>query len=63
MGSTVKYWQKGGTLDVSGKVLKSEPPRLLSFTWHVEWIEEFRHLPEAHITFQLDPLGDVVRLR
>lgn len=31
--------------------------------WHVEWTEEFRHLPEAIITFQIDALGDVVRLR
>jgi hypothetical protein len=31
-------------------------------TWHVEWTEEFRRLPEAIGTFQIDALGDVVRL-
>lgn len=34
----------------------------LSVTWHVEWLEEYRHLPENLVTFQLDPLGEVVRL-
>lgn len=64
VGFPVKYWQQDGTLDVSGRVLVCEPQRFISFTWHVEWIEEFRKLPETVVTFRLDPLGDnsVVRL-
>jgi len=62
IGSVVKYWRPDGTLDVQGKVLECDPPRLLSITWHVEWHEEFRKLPENLVTFQLVPLSDVVRL-
>ncbi len=38
----------------------AELPRRLAVTWHVEWMEEFRQLPAAIVTFQIDPLGDVV---
>ena len=64
IGSPIKYWQDDGTLDVSGRVLVCDPPRFVSFTWHVEWIEEFRNLPAAVVAFRLDPLGEdsVVRL-
>jgi uncharacterized protein YndB with AHSA1/START domain len=64
VGLPVKYWQQDGTLDVSGRVLVCDPPRFVSFTWHVEWLEEFRKLPETVVTFRLDPLGEnnVVRL-
>ena len=62
LGSSVRYWQEDGTLDVQGKVAKCDPPRLLSLTWHVEWMEEFRRLPDALVTFQIDKLGEVVRL-
>jgi uncharacterized protein YndB with AHSA1/START domain len=62
IGAPVKYWQEDGTLDISGRVLVCDPPRFMSFTWHVEWIEEFRNLPEAVVAFRLDPMGDVVRL-
>jgi uncharacterized protein YndB with AHSA1/START domain len=62
VGSPFKMWQQDGTLDVSGKVLEADPPRKLSVTWRVEWIEELRHLPESIVTYQLDRLGEVVRL-
>ena len=62
VGASFKMWQANGTLDVSGKVLESNRPRKLSVTWRVEWVEELRHLPESIITYQLDPLGEVVRL-
>jgi uncharacterized protein YndB with AHSA1/START domain len=62
VGSTVKYWQADGTLDVSGTILECDPPKRVSFTWKVEWIDEFRDLPPAIVTFALDELGQVVRL-
>ena len=49
-------------IDSQGKILECDPPRRLSITWHVEWLEEYRHLPEAIVTYQIDPLGDLVRL-
>ena len=64
VGAPVKYWQPDGTLDVSGRVLVCEPPHFISFTWHVEWIEEFRRLPEGVVAFRLDRIPDqeIVRL-
>jgi uncharacterized protein YndB with AHSA1/START domain len=62
VGSVVQYFRPDGTLDVQGKVLECSPPRRLSITWHVEWHEGFRKLPACVVTFQLDHLGDVVRL-
>jgi uncharacterized protein YndB with AHSA1/START domain len=61
-GSVVRYWRVDGTLDIEGEVLESDPPRRLSMTWHVEWHDEFRKLPPSIVTFQLDHLGEVVRL-
>jgi uncharacterized protein YndB with AHSA1/START domain len=62
VGSTVTYWMPDGRPDVQGRVLQSDPPRLLSFTWRVVWNEELRNLPEGRVSFQLEPSGDVVRL-
>jgi len=35
---------KPESVDCQGKVFESDPPRQLSMTWHVEWMEEFRRL-------------------
>jgi uncharacterized protein YndB with AHSA1/START domain len=61
-GSQVTYRMEDGQADVQGKILESDPPRRLSFTWNVVRMEEYRHLPECIVTFQIDPLGDLVRL-
>src|SRR5256885_12799909 len=51
-----------GRIDVAGKVVECDPPRRLSVTWRVEWIEETRKLPECLVTFQIDALDGTVRL-
>jgi uncharacterized protein YndB with AHSA1/START domain len=53
---------KDGKVDSQGKVAECDPPRKLSFTWKVEWLEEYRHLPEALVTFIIEPAGEVTRL-
>ncbi len=62
VGSLWKLVMEGGRIDCQGKVLETDPPRRLTLTWHVEWIEELRHLPAVVVTFQIDALGEVVRL-
>ncbi len=62
VGSTVLYLKEDGRVDVQGRILVCDEPRLLSYTWRVMWLDEYRGLPEAIVTFQIDPLGDVVRL-
>ena len=53
---------KDGKVDSQGQVVECDPPRKLSFTWKVEWLDEYRHLPEALVTFTLDPAGEATRL-
>ncbi len=43
-------------------MLECDPPRRLVLSWRVEWLEEFRKLPEAVVTFDIEPAGEAVRL-
>ena len=51
-----------GRVNVQGKVVAYDPPRKLSVTWHVEWPEDFRKLPECLVTYEIAPAGEAVRL-
>jgi uncharacterized protein YndB with AHSA1/START domain len=51
-----------GRVDVEGKVLECDPPRRLAVTWRVMWIEDMRKLPECLVTYEIEPLGEAVRL-
>jgi uncharacterized protein YndB with AHSA1/START domain len=51
-----------GRVNVQGKVIEYDPPRKLSVTWHVEWPEDFRKLPECLVTYEIAPAGEAVRL-
>jgi uncharacterized protein YndB with AHSA1/START domain len=51
-----------GRIGNAGKVVECDPPRRLSVTWRVEWHEDMRKLPECLVTYQIDALGDAVRL-
>ena len=62
VGGLFRLLMEDGRIDTQGKVLVCDPPRFLSVTWHVEWMEEFRRLPEAVVVFRIEPLGDLVRL-
>ena len=71
VGSPFAYRMEDGGIDVKGKVLESDPPRRLAVTWEVEWREGLpepftpellRSLPETVVTFEIEPLGEVVRL-
>jgi len=45
----------------SGKVLISQPPNKLSYTWD-GCSEEVRHEGSSRVTFDIEPLGKVVKL-
>jgi uncharacterized protein YndB with AHSA1/START domain len=51
-----------GRVNVQGRVIEYDPPRKLSVTWHVEWPEDFRKLPECLVTYEIAPAGNAVRL-
>jgi uncharacterized protein YndB with AHSA1/START domain len=70
-------WIEGGIKieDPDQVVLEADPPRLLSYTWHsfkqewadhwgfdVEFIDKIRSEPRSKVTFQIEPVGDVVKL-
>ncbi len=49
-------------VDVKGRVVESDSPRKLAVTWNIDWIEELKKLPEAMVAFEIEPMGEVVRL-
>jgi uncharacterized protein YndB with AHSA1/START domain len=65
VGSTVTFWYDtvdGDAVSDRGIVLESKPPRHLSYTFHVEFIDELRDEHPSRVTFDLDPIGDETRL-
>jgi len=71
-GHTVESdWQVGspwllrmpdGRVGVAGEVLEADRPRRLKLSWTVVWVEEMAGLPPTHITYDIEPVGEVVRL-
>jgi uncharacterized protein YndB with AHSA1/START domain len=50
-----------GRMDVTGRVTEWDPPRRLSATWAVDFAE-FRELPECLVTYDIEPMGESVKL-
>jgi uncharacterized protein YndB with AHSA1/START domain len=50
-----------GRIDIKGRVVECDPPRPLSVTWSVDWME-FRELPESLVTYDVEPMGESVKL-
>jgi uncharacterized protein YndB with AHSA1/START domain len=61
-GSPVKHIRADGAIDWQGEILKSERPRLLSYTFHMQISDEHRGERASRVTFELQPLGSVVKL-
>jgi uncharacterized protein YndB with AHSA1/START domain len=51
-----------GRINVQGKVITYDPPRKLWLTWHVEWPEAFRKLPECLVSYEIAQAGEAARL-
>ena len=52
---------KERTLKLVGKIIESTPPRRLVLTWAFP-DDEAREEKHSRVTFEIEPLGDVVRL-
>jgi uncharacterized protein YndB with AHSA1/START domain len=61
VGAPVTFWFDGKVGD-SGEVLECEPPRRLSYSFHVEFVEELRSERPSRVTFEIEQLGAQVKL-
>jgi uncharacterized protein YndB with AHSA1/START domain len=50
-----------GCIDIKGRVIEWGPPRRFSVTWGVDF-EQFRELPESLVTYEIEPLGESVKV-
>jgi len=62
VGGSFILRMEDGRVDIKGRVVEYDPPRRLSVTWGVDWIEEFRELPESLVTYDIEPMGGSVKL-
>lgn len=51
-----------GTLHISGEVLAYDPPQKLSVTFNVNWPELIEKLGPTLVTYEIEEVGDAVRL-
>ncbi|HEV8392331.1 MAG TPA: SRPBCC family protein [Dongiaceae bacterium] len=65
VGSPVTFWYEaadGEAVSDRGIVLESKRPRRLSYTFHVEFIDELRDAHPSRVTFDIEPAGDGSKL-
>lgn len=65
VGSTVTFWyeaENGEAVSDRGIVLESDPPRRLSYTFHVEFIDELRDERPSRVTFEIEAIDTEVKL-
>jgi uncharacterized protein YndB with AHSA1/START domain len=58
----VTYYNQDGSVAVAGKILASEFPTRLSFTWHVHYNPDAFQEQPSRVTFQLEPVEDATKL-
>ena len=62
-GSSVRYSDSQRESIMEGKVLVSEPPCKLSYTWRFTYDPELAAEGDSRVTFDIEPIGEVCRLR
>jgi uncharacterized protein YndB with AHSA1/START domain len=55
LGARVRFL-RDDTVSDYGVVLECEPPRRLSYSWRVEFHEEFRHERPSRVTFEIESM-------
>jgi uncharacterized protein YndB with AHSA1/START domain len=60
VGSTYRF-AKQGKPSVEGKVLISDPPKKLAYTWD-PCSSDAKHERTSRVTFDIDPRGNIVKL-
>ena len=62
-GSTVLFKREDGSHVVEGSLLTADKPNRLSYTWRFVYDEELAAEKPSRVTFDIEQLGDVCRLR
>lgn len=62
VGSPVSHVRDDNGIDWEGVVLRWEPPRLLSYTFHMQISDGHRVERPSRVTFELELIGSVVKL-
>ena len=62
VGSPVQHVRGDGGIDWNGEVLQAQPPRLLSYTFHMRISAQHQGERPSRVTFELQPIGSVVKL-
>ena len=64
VGSPWKLVMEDGVTDSEGLVTACIPCAVLSYTWRVVWVPEFKDFPEGHVTWYIEDMDHgVTRLR
>lgn len=61
VGSSFTFWD-GSAVDVTGKVLESEPPSRLVVSWTVPRVEELKGMPPSRVTYTIQQFEGFSRL-
>jgi uncharacterized protein YndB with AHSA1/START domain len=61
-GSPVQLTNEDGVLEMRGEVVEADPPRRLSYTFHLIFNAAHAADSPSRLTFELEPMGEVVRL-
>jgi uncharacterized protein YndB with AHSA1/START domain len=62
VGSPVEHVREDGGIDWRGEVVRSQPPHLLSYTFHMQISDDHRSEKPSQVTFELQPMGSLVKL-
>src|SRR4029077_9747605 len=62
IGGTFIVRTPDGALHISGEVIECDPPRKLTVTFNVNWPELIEKLGSTLVTYDIEPVGDAVRL-
>ncbi len=62
VGGAFVLRMEDGKADSECRVQEWNPPHRFSVTWRVVWVEEYRNFPEAIVSFDLEAMGEMVKL-
>ena len=63
VGDRVEFTYDDGTLVVEGELLEVDEPRRLVYSWHVLYNPEASTERPSRVSYDIEPLGNVCRLR